>query len=162
MLANIPPNARLCKLFKNGGFRPRTRLVRNYLQVGIAQYQHFFHFLHIHFCYFVTKGVVIRHPTKLCSSVEEHCGAVEKCCPPLQFSECHNSRLLRPDQFVCHTSPANFACDERVHKICKIEKGDKECKENVNPGLAHDLRPRGREGLGDAAEPQGTPDGRKQ
>ena len=41
--------------------------------------------------------------------------------------ELDDSRLLGANQFVCHTAPADFACDERVHKICYVKEREKDC-----------------------------------
>src|SRR6266851_5641315 len=38
------------------------------------------------------------------------------------ISKGNDSRLLCATQFVCHTSPANLACDERVRKIYKVKE----------------------------------------
>jgi hypothetical protein len=43
---------------------------------------------------------------------------------PSSASELNDSRLLRANQFVCHTPPANLPCKERVRKIKNVEYWD--------------------------------------
>lgn len=44
-----------------------------------------------------------------------------------KISEGNDSRLPGPNQFVCHTAPANLACDERVSKIQEVQERDENC-----------------------------------
>jgi hypothetical protein len=42
-------------------------------------------------------------------------------------SKSNDACLFGPHQFVGHAAPANFARDERVHKIYEVEKRNQDC-----------------------------------
>src|SRR6266849_3813087 len=91
---------------------------------------------------------------------------VEKSRPPRPpLSKCTlsaNTSLLRADQFVGHTPPADSSRNQRIHKIYEVQERNENRQQHINPCLAGNLRPSGRECFRHANKADGAPDGGEQ
>jgi len=61
-----------------------------------------------------------------------------------------------------NAAPGDAAAKERGGEIEQVQEWDKNCDQNINPGLRHDFRTGGRDGFGDPDYPQGAAKGREE